>query len=252
MPEAKPVDFTEEFSMLDGEGVKEERLEPLEVLDNEIPALEFDTTVQHLRRNGYDVDVSPNGGSLDVEGQTGTKSLDISSLNDGAVQIEFSIDIDEAERRRGEEIEDPEAYVEKVYDQIVGELVDREKKLERAAENYVSGVFETGDPIEKLESDFRKHGDSPDEIVESYFGDMRPSELALNYAVHFELHPGETIENERRNLAGKTPLHYALKNSRDRERNSLYLERYLDKVLQKADERGEISEELRDYWSDLA
>ncbi|QKQ98944.1 hypothetical protein GKQ38_05530 [Candidatus Nanohaloarchaea archaeon] len=252
MPKARSVDFTEEFQMLNGEGVKEERLDPVEVSGNEIPALDFDTTVHHLRRNNYDVDVSPNGGSLDAEGQTGTKHLDISSLNDGAVQVKFSIDIEEAERRRDEEIEDPEAYVEKVYGQIVDELVEREEKIERASENYVSNLFEYDNPVEQLESDFKKHGDSAEEVIDSYFGDMRPSELGLTYAVHFELHPGETVDNERRNLDGKMPLYDALNDEDAEDRDRLYFQRYLGKVLEKADERAEISDELREYWQDLA
>jgi hypothetical protein len=238
--------------MLDGEGVKEERLEPVEASGNEIPALDFDTVVHHLRRNGYEVDVSPNGGSLDAEGARGTKHMDVSSLQDDAVQVEFSIDIEEAEEIRGEEIDDPEAYVEHVYGQIVDELVEREKKIERASENYVSNLFEYDNPVERLESDFQKHGDDAEEVIDSYFGDMRPSELGLTYAIHFEMHSGETVDNERRNLDGKMPLHDALKDEDTEDRNRLYFQRYLRKVLEKADEREEISDELREYWPDLS
>ena len=252
MPKARSTDFTEEFRMLDGEGVKEERLEPVEVSGNEIPALDFDTVVHHLRRNGYEVDVSPNGGSLDAEGARGTKHMDVSSLKDDAVQVEFSIDIEEAEEIRGEEIDNPEAYVEHVYGQIVDELVEREKKIERASENYVSNIFEYDNPVEQLESDFRKHGDDAEEVIDSYFGDMRPSELGLTYAMHFELHPGETVDNERRNLDGKMPLHDALNDEDAEDRDRLYFQRYLRKVLEKADEREEISDELREYWPDLS
>lgn len=251
MPKAKPADFTREFRMENGRAFIEERKDPVEVLGTEIPALDFDTVVQHLSRNGYDVDVWPNGGSLDVEGETDTKKMDLSSFKDDSVQLEFSIDIEKLEERIDEEIDDPKQYFESFYDQIVGEMVEREKKLERAAENYVSKVFENDDPIKRIESDFRKYGEDVSEIVDSYFGDMRPSELALNYAVHFELHPGESVENERRNLEGKMPLHYALRRSKERDKVGLHLERYLDKVLTKAEEREEISDELRDYWQDL-
>lgn len=251
MPQARSTDFTEEFRMLDGEGIKEERLEPVTASGNEIPALDFDTVVHHLRRNGYDVEVSPNGGSLDAEGARGTKHMDVSSLQDDAAQVEFSIDIEEAEEIRGEEIEDPEAYVEHVYGQIVDEMVEREKKIERASENYVSSLFEYENPVDRLESDFKKHGDDAEEVIDSYFGDMRPSELGLTYAMHFELHPGETIDNERRNLDGKMPLHDALKDSDKEDRDRLYFQRYLGKVLEKADEKEDISDELRQYWSEL-
>lgn len=240
--------------MLEGEGlgVKRERMNPVTASGSEIPPLDFDTVVHHLRRNGYDVTVSPNGGSLDAEGKTGTKHLDISSLEDDAVQIEFSMDIAEAERRREERIDRPEAYVEKVYGQIIDELVEREKKLERPSENYVSNLFEYSNPVERLESDFQKHGENAEEVIDSYFGDMRPSELGLNYAVHFELHSGETIDNERRNLEGKMPLHDALTSADAEDRNRLYFQRYLEKVLEKADERQDISDELREYWQDLS
>lgn len=252
MPKARSTDFTEEFRMLDGKGIKEERLEPVTASGNEIPALDFDTVVHHLRRNGYDVDVSPNGGSLDAAGEEeDTKYFDVSLLQDNAVQVQFSIDIEEAERRREERIDSPEAYVEHVYGQIVDEMVEREKKLERASENYVSKLFEHEDPVAQLESDFRKHGDTAKEVIDSYFGDMRPSELAMSYAVQFELHDGETIDNERRNLPGKKPLHDAFKDDGLRDRNSLYFQRYLGKVLEKADEREDISDELRQYWSEL-
>ena len=81
---------------------------------------------------------------------------------------------------------------------------------------------------------------------------MRPSELGLTYAIHFELHSGETVDNERRNLDGKMPLHDALKDEDTEDRNRLYFQRYLRKVLEKADEREEISDELREYWPDLS
>lgn len=251
MPLARSTDFTEEFSLTDRKAIKEERMEPVEVLGEEIPPLDFNTMVYHLRRNGYDVKVSPNGGSLDAEGETGTKRIDLSSLKDDAVQIKYSIDIADIESRRDDPIDDPEKYLEKVYDQEIGELVEREKKLERASQNYVSSKFEAEDPVEKILSDFRKHGESCEEIVDSYFGDMRPSELGLNYAVHFELHQGETVENERRNLEGKMPLHYALEDEDTAERNRLYLERYLEKVLQKTGKRTELSDELKEYGKDI-
>ena len=252
MPKARSQDFTEEFRMLDGKGIKEQRLDAVDVLGNEISPMDYDTTINHLRRNGYDVDPSPNGGSRDVEAYDDVKGFDISVLNDGAVQIEFSMDIEEAERRREESIDNPEAYVEKVYGQIVGELVEREKKLERASQNYVSNRFESSDnPIEDIEGDFRKHGDSVDEIVDSYFGDMRPSELAMNYAVQFELHEGENIGNERRNLEGKMPVHDALTDEDKMDRDRLYFERFLGKVLEKANERQKVSERLKEYGKDL-
>ncbi|MFB6145427.1 MAG: hypothetical protein ABEJ99_02885 [Candidatus Nanohaloarchaea archaeon] len=256
MPQAKPVDFGEEFDILDGKGTKEVRLEPVEVLGNEIPALDFDTTIQHLDRNGYHVEVHPNGGSADVEAWTDIKEFDISALRDDAVQVRFSMDMDEVNRRRMERgydpVDNPETYVGKVYDQIVGELVEREKKLERASENYVDSIFESDDdPVERLEAEFRRLGDKSHDIVERYTGDMRMSDLIMNYAVHFELHPGETIDNERRNLEGKMPLHYALKDDSLEDRNNLYLERYLEKVLEKAGEREELSPALKGYWQDL-
>lgn len=252
MPKARSTDFTEEFRMLDGKGVKEERIEAVEASGNQVPPLDYDTTIQHLRRNGYEVNPSPNGGSLDVGANDDIKAFDISVLQDDAAQVEFSMDINEAERRRGDEIANPEAYVEKVYGQIVGELVEREKKLERASENYVSNLFDTSKtPIEDLEDDFNRHGDSADEIVDSYFGDMRPTELAMNYAVQFELHEGETVDNERRNLKGKMPVYDAMKDSDARDRDALYFQRFLGKVLEKADEREHLSDELRDYWQDL-
>ncbi|MFB6192966.1 MAG: hypothetical protein ABEK00_01845 [Candidatus Nanohaloarchaea archaeon] len=252
MPKAKPTDFTEETRVLDGEAVKEERLEPVEVLGNEIPALDFDTVVHHLRRNNYDVTVSPNGESLDAEGEAGTKYLDVSALNDDAVQVEFKIDIDEAEARKGEEIENPEGYVDKVYGQVIDELVEREKKIERASENYVRNVLEEDKPVEKLENEFGFYGDTAGEVIDSYFGDTRPSDLFMNYAVHFELHPGETVDNERRNLEGKMPLHYAEKDwNSENDRNRLYLQRYLSKVLEKAGEELELSDDLKSYWQGL-
>jgi len=251
MPKARSTDFKEEFRLLDGKAVKEERLDPVEASGNKVPALDFDTFVHHLRRNGYDVQVSPNGGSLDAEGSKDTKEFDVSALEDDAVQVKFSIDIEEAESRRGQEIDNPEAYTDKVYSQIIDELVERERKIERASENYVSRIIDSDDPVKRLESDFSKHGEDGGEVVESYFGDMRPSELGLSYAVHFELHPGETVDNERRNLEGKMPLHYALKNSDDKERNAVYFERYLGRVLEKADEEVGLSGELREYWQDL-
>lgn len=252
MPEAKPTDFTEEFHLLNGEGVKEERLEPVEVAGNTFSSLNFDTVIQHLRRNGYNVDVSPNGASKDLVAEADTKKFDISKLQDEAYQVEFSIEVDEIEKRSGDKIEDPEAYVENVYGQIIGELVEREKKLERASENYVSNVFENEeDSIDGILKDFQKHGDAASDVINSYFGDMRPSELAMNYAVHFELHQGENVDNERRNLPGKMPLCDALNHDDFRNRNSLYFRRYLGKVLEKADRRGNLNEELREYWPEL-
>ena len=253
MPKARPVDFEEEFRMLEGEGVgvKEQRIEPLEISGNSISPLDFDTVVRHLRRNGYDVEVSPNGGSRDVTGDDEVKNFDISELNDQAYQVRFSMDIGEAERRRDEQISNPEAYVESVYSQIVDELVEREGNLERASQSYVSKVFEQDDPVGQIESDFMKHGDDAGEIIDSYFGDMRPSELALAYAVHFELHKGESVDNERRNLPGKMPLHDALRDEDARDRDSMYFGRYLEKVLQKAGERTELTDELKQYAQDL-
>lgn len=252
MPKARSTDFDEEFRMLDGKGVKEERIKAVEAAGNQIPPLDYDTTIQHLRRNGYEVKPSPNGGSRDVEAYDDVKSFDVSVFEDDDVQVEFSIDIEEAERRKGEEIGNPEAYVEKVYGQIVGELVEREKKVERASENYVSNLFESSEsPVDDLEAEFRRLGDNADEIVDSYFGDMRTSELAMTYAVHFELHEGETIDNERRNLKGKMPVHDALRNDDNRDRDALYFQRFLGKVLEKANDRQEIPDELRDYWQDL-
>ena len=252
MPKARSTDFDEEFRMLDGKGVKEQRLGAVDTSGNQIPPLDYDTTIQHLRRNGYDVNPFPNGGSRDVEAYDDIKEFDISVLEDDAVQVQFSMDIEEAEKRRGESIDNPEAYVEKVYGQIVGELVEREKKIERASENYVSNLFESSDdPISNLESDFQRHGDTAEEIVDSYFGDMRPSELAMTYSVHFELHPGESIDNERRNLKGKMPVHDALRDDDARDRDALYFQRFLGKVLEKANERQEVSEDLKNYWQDL-
>lgn len=252
MPQALPTDFTQDFEMLEGEGVKRKRINPVSTSESkEIPPLDFETVIHHLRRNGYDVDISPNGQSLDAEAEGETKHVDISCLQDDAVQVEFSIDIEEAEEIRGQEIDDPEAYVEHVYGQIFDELVEREKKLEKASQNYVSKISGYPNTIERLESDFQKHGDDAEEIIESYFGSMRPSELGLAYALQFELYPGETVENERRNLEGKMPLHDTFKDEDIEDRNRLYFQRYLEKVLEKTDEQQEISDELRDYWQDL-
>lgn len=260
MPQAKSTEFNEEFNMLEEErtGVKEERLEPVEVLGNEIRPLNYGTVVQHLRRHfeeeidGDSVILSPNGGSKDAEAFDAVKEIDLSIFHDDAAQVKLAVDIEEAERRRDEEIGNPEAYVEKIYGQIVDELVERERKLEKAAENYVSNVFNYENPVDRLESDFEKHGGDLEEVINSYFGEMRPSELGLAYAIQFELSPNESVDDERRDLEGKIPLHDALTSEDAENRNRLYFQRYLEKVLEKTDEREEISDELREYWQDLS
>jgi hypothetical protein len=80
---------------------------------------------------------------------------------------------------------------------------------------------------------------------------MRPSDLGINYAVHFELYPGETADQDLTELEGKMPLTDALGGQSKRERDSLYLKRFLGKVLEKTDERKEISGELEEYWEQL-
>lgn len=255
MPEAKSKGFDKDFKTKDNFAIKEQRIEPKEILGNEIQPLDFDTIVEHLRRNNYELEISPNGGSIDAIGKDEIKEIDISILPDGAVQAQFSMDMSEIESRKGETIDDPEAYLESVYSKVIDELIERETRLERAAETYVKNRFEEEDSIEKILSDFQKHGETSSEITSSYFGDMRPSQLMMTYAVQFERWTGEEDLN-RSGMDGKIPLEYALESDELEKRNKTYLRKYLKRVVEKTDERlGETSEtpkELKEYWQQLS
>lgn len=255
MPQVKPKGFGEEFRTEGELAIKEQRIEPREVLGNEIQPLDFNTITDHLRRNNYDVKISPNGGSIDAIGEDEIKELDILFLPDGAVQAQFSMNMAEIESRREESIDNPEAYIDSVYSQVVDELVERETKLERAAENYVQRRFEEEDSVEKILNDFQKHGETSREIQDSYFGDMRPSELMMTYAVQFERWPGEG-NLDRADMEGKIPLEYTLKSEDTEQRNKLYLGRYLGKVIEKTGEQledtSEMPQELKQYWQQLS
>ena len=239
-------EFSEEIEVLEGRaGVNRYEASAVESHGQIFPALDFDTAVEHLQRNGYETTVSPNGSTEDVHAEKNGKTFHISSHHDDATEITFMMDVDS--------IEEPESYVEKVYDRIIGELMDREEKLQTATANYVDNFLdEAEDPVRKLENDFQIAGDSTQEIVSNYFGDMAPTDLFMNYAAQFELHAGQEVSGERNEMPGQMPLSDAKSRMDSKQRNSHYLRRFMKNVLEEADQKYGLSEDLKDYWMDLA
>jgi|GEM_PF-2009682 len=237
------VDFSEEMEFLDGKAGLHRAFFPREgAVDS--PAIDFDTVVEHLQRNGYNMVVSPNGATKDVHGEKNGKNLHISSHRDGRAEVTFLIDV--------EGINAPEPYVKKVYEQAVGELMERENRLQNAAENYIENFLsEADDPIQKLQYEFDASGETTQEIVSNYFESMRPTDLIMNYAAQFELMPHESAEDERRELRGKIPLADSLEDEGLRQRNAYYIRRFLKTVLEQADQSYGLNDELKEYWMEL-
>lgn len=243
---SRGVDFDEELEFLDGKaGLRRFKVHQSEKNGRSFPALDFDTAVEHLERHDYKTFVSPNGGTKDVQAEKNGKEFQISLHQDGTTEITFMLDV--------AEIDSPSPYVEKPYRRIIGELMEREEKLQTATSNYIENFVEEADnPVEKLEQDFRKAGDSVPEIVSNYFGDMRPNDLFMNYSAQFELYPHENISDERADLPGKIPLGDSLKDEDKKDRNSHYIRRFMKNVLKESSQRYDLSEDLQGYWMELA
>lgn len=213
------------------------------------PALDYDTLVEHLERHSYNPVKSPGGSTRDVSGIKEGMSFRISvhdknypeehDLKD-IVQLEFSANMDR--------YDNPEHVFQKVTEDVVVELLNRERKLNRAVDHYVHEILkEQDDPNEMLETELGFYGDTVDTVAEKYFEGSRRSELFNAYASEFEIGSEQSVMNRRSEMPGLMPLADALKNEDLKQRNKSYLKRFVGEVIESAVQEFGETETLTDY-----
>lgn len=230
-------------------GDLEVRLPPQETEHRKFPALDYDTLIEHMERHSYNPVKSPGGTTKDVEGEKNGMRFMISVHSDkfpesdnmrDVVDLEFEADTESSS--------DTERSFQNITENVVVELLNRERKLNLAIGNYVHSMLaREGDPVSKLETELGFYGDTVDEVAEGYFGDSRWSDLMRAYALQFELKPWQKAYEKRSDQSGVMPLADALENEDLKQRNKGYLKRYLGGVIESTIEEYGESDRLREY-----
>lgn len=214
--------------------------------------LDFSTLWEHANRRDYDVKAYPNGNSKDLEINRGNMDVYVENFPDGRTSLKIDFD---------ESIRDIEAYMRGSgnngsVDQWLGEIIRREQNAYRAATNYVHNVLPRKAEEEGLnERDLltRKldfpNGGSLSRFHEEYRSGG-PSDVSMGYASVFELWPQELGADDLSDLPGKMPMSKEVQDSDLRPRNDLYQKMYLTALIEEAENRFGVDNQVREKWTD--
>lgn len=238
------------FEVENGEATFEKEFLPVKVGEKAQPVLGVDTLLEHVKRRNYNVDISPNGFAKDIKAEKNGKTITYSQYQNGNVEINFSMELDD--------IENPESYVTRVMDRIMGELVRREQKTMQGATNYVQNVLpkvaerQNISPQEALTQQLEYMGDNKTEIVQNYLtGDKRTTELGAQYAALFEILPFNDAETNRSEMKGRMPLADILNNPELESRHNNYMTKFLRSTTEETLSKYGRNEELEQKWLEM-
>jgi hypothetical protein len=189
----------------------------LEIDDREVPAIDLETLIEHLERNGEEVSRSERFGVERVESGNGKVEFEV-----GITGEETYIEI------RAPEVENMEEYGEKIFDDKLRPLYERNIRILQAADKYV-------DMIESAVEDLPF---SVKEVVRAEIGSSGEKPIE---------NPGNLLElNFQNQLEGKRPEEID-----SSYKSQPYFHAYKDRVLKALDQRDE-DYSVGKIWLDYA
>lgn len=216
-------------------------------------ALDIDTAVNHVIRHEGDYSVISNNDYEDIlKADLGEFYLEVANYTDGGTTVVFASD------------RVPEPVVEDVYGKRINKLVERERGVRSAARMFLNTqlpvMAEAGrtDEVEALAAELGGLGDGLEDIAESYFDPEDSPDLSrvfLPYSFFFELKEDQSADdNFHESLSRETPLAEAYSDECKRERNTRWLKKYLETVVEQTVEKhgSEQPTESEAYLRELA
>lgn len=206
--------------------------------------LDFEVLKEHAERRGQEFTPLPNSNSKNAVIDKSGVEAEVENYSNGKSVLKLDFD---------ETTSSVEGSMRGWVDQWLGEIIRREQKVYQAATRYVHDILpdkaeEKGlEESEVLEKELEFSGENLTGFHEAY-REGWPHDLAVNYAMEFELWPFQDAEMDRSDLPGRMPITDELEDPDKKARNDLYQRKYLEAVVKEASEEYDLSDDLRESW----
>ncbi|MFB6115351.1 MAG: hypothetical protein ABEK04_03585, partial [Candidatus Nanohalobium sp.] len=164
--------------------------------------LDFQVLKEHAERRNQEFTPLPNSNSKNAVIDKSGVTAEVENYSSGKSVLELDFD---------EDNNSVEGSMKSWVDQWLGEIIRREQKAYQAATRYVHDILpdkaeEKGlDESDVLEKELEFSGESLTGFHEAY-REGWPHDLAVNYAMEFELWPFQDAEMDRSDLPGRMPI----------------------------------------------
>jgi hypothetical protein len=167
----------------------------LEIDDREVPAIDLETLIEHLERNGEEVSRSERFGVERVESGNGKVEFEV-----GITGEETYIEI------RAPEVENMEEYGEKIFDDKLRPLYGRNIRIIQAADEYIDRIESAVEDLpfsikEVVRAEIGSSGENPIEepgnLLELNFQDQLEGDRSDKIDSNYETAPYFQAYKER-------------------------------------------------------